>query len=84
MLWYLHLCANANTIVTSYVDEPLGTLLEQADGSGKFISIVLKPRVQISCGDKAYAKELHLKAHEMCFIANSLNFPVHIDTLVLT
>jgi organic hydroperoxide reductase OsmC/OhrA len=30
------------------------------------------------------AKELHKKANELCFIANSVNFPVKHDALIKT
>jgi organic hydroperoxide reductase OsmC/OhrA len=77
MLWYLHLCAVAGIVVVSYEDEAQGVMAEDAAGSGRFTSIVLHPRIVIAAGsdhDKALA--LHHKAHENCFIANSLNFPV--------
>jgi organic hydroperoxide reductase OsmC/OhrA len=51
---------------------------ENADGSGRFQSVVLKPRVTLAPGsDLAKARALHGIAHEKCFIANSVNFPVH-------
>lgn len=44
---------------------------------GHFTQIILKPQVTVRQGsDKALALALHHNAHEMCFIANSLNFPV--------
>lgn len=77
-LWYLHLCAEAGIIVQAYVDQAEGTMLE--DGKGRFTRIVLKPLVTlVSEKDIAQATELHHKAHEACYIANSLNFPVHCE-----
>ncbi len=77
-LWYLHLCAEAGIIVQAYVDQAEGTMLE--DGKGRFTCIVLKPLVTlVSEKDIAQATELHHKAHEACYIANSLNFPVHCE-----
>ncbi len=78
MLWYLHLCAEAGVIVMSYKDEAEGIMEETPIGSGRFTEIILKPVVtvaQVSMIDKA--NELHKSANEMCFIANSCNFPVH-------
>lgn len=76
-LWYLHLCSDAGIIVVDYIDCAEGTLEETADGSGRFLSVVLKPRVTVAPGtDIAKAQELHHVAHTKCFIANSVNFPV--------
>ena len=77
MLWYLHLCAEAGVIVTDYQDRATGKMSETKDGSGKFIEVILQPKVTVasrSSVDKA--RQLHYKAHEFCFIANSVNFLV--------
>ena len=77
MLWYLHLCAVNGVIVTEYSDEATGILRESPDGSGRFQQVTLNPVVTVSditMIDKANA--LHGEAHKMCFIANSVNFPV--------
>ena len=76
-LWYLGLCAQANVIVLSYEDAAEGTMLEENGGAGQFTSVVLRPRIVIDAtSDAKTALELHHKAHEMCFIARSVNFPV--------
>jgi organic hydroperoxide reductase OsmC/OhrA len=76
-LWYLHLCAVAGIVVTSYVDRAEGEMEETADGSGRFRRVVLKPAVMLAPGmDAALARALHAEAHAKCFIANSVNFPV--------
>lgn len=77
MLWYLHLCAEAGVVVTDYIDNATGTMTETENGGGRFIEVILNPVVTItekSMIDKA--QELHHKANELCFIANSVNFPV--------
>lgn len=75
MLWYLHLCATAGIVVTDYADEAEGTMVEDANG-GRFERVVLRPRVTISAGDAAKAAALHHEAHRLCYVANSVNFPV--------
>jgi organic hydroperoxide reductase OsmC/OhrA len=76
-LWYLHLCAAAGVVVTSYVDSAEGEMEETADGSGHFRRVLLRPVVTISPeSDQGKARELHALAHAKCFIANSVNFPV--------
>jgi organic hydroperoxide reductase OsmC/OhrA len=78
MLWYLVLCARAGVIVTEYTDRPSGTMVETPEGSGHFTEVTLRPEVTIATPDLLdEATKLHAKAHEMCFIANSTNFPVH-------
>ncbi len=78
-LWYLHLCARERLVVTSYEDSARGVMIENADGSGEFASVVLQPRVTISPGcDVHRAAALHQEAHRMCFIANSVRFPVEV------
>lgn len=78
MLSYLHLCAVNGVLVTDYVDQATGTMGETPDGGGHFIQATLHPVVTVANAtmiDKA--NELHKKASELCFIANSVNFPVH-------
>jgi len=76
-LWYLHLCAMAGIVVTTYADSAEGEMEEAADGSGRFVRVVLRPRITIAAGsDAAKARALHADAHKMCFIANSVNFHV--------
>lgn len=77
MLWYLHLCSQAKVVVVDYVDNATGIMEEALNGSRKFIEVTLNPVVTVkesSMFDKA--NNLHDKANEMCFIANSVNFPV--------
>jgi organic hydroperoxide reductase OsmC/OhrA len=77
MLWYLHLCADAGVVVTSYEDRAEGTMAETEEGAGRFTAVVLRPRVTLKAGaDLALAASLHERAHALCFIANSVNFPV--------
>jgi organic hydroperoxide reductase OsmC/OhrA len=80
MLWVLHLCAEAGIAVTSYVDEATGTMKENADGSGEFTEVVLHPVLTIADASRAAELPLlHERAHELCFIARSVKFPVHVE-----
>ncbi len=84
-LWYLHLAAEAGIAVLAYHDAPEGTMVEDAKGSGRFTRVVLRPTVTIRAGDDAArAQALHERAHEMCFIANSVNFEVGCEPTVRT
>ncbi|GJM34411.1 MAG: peroxiredoxin [Saprospiraceae bacterium] len=77
MLWYLHLCSEAGVVVTDYVDQASGTMIETADGGGHFSEVTLHPIVTLK--DQSMlekARGLHQRANQLCFIANSVNFPV--------
>ena len=81
-LWYLHFCAVSGVVVTDYVDHAEGTMVTEPEGDGRFTEIVLKPQVTIGAGDAALAEKLHHDAHEKCFIANSVNFPIRCEAAV--
>lgn len=75
-LWYLSLCAEAGVVVIAYEDAAEGVMAEETNGAGQVVSVTLRPRVTITAGDAAVALALHERAHAMCFIARSVNFPV--------
>ena len=81
-LWYLHLCAEAGVVVTAYEDRAEGVMVEQPDGGGAFAKVILRPRVVIRAGSVRLAHELHERAHALCFIARSMNFPVECEPVV--
>lgn len=83
MLWYLHLCAVGGVVVTGYVDRPVGTMAESVDGGGRFVEVLLRPQVTVAAErmvDRAVAA--HEQAHRMCFVANSVNFPIRHEPVV--
>ncbi len=82
MLSYLHLCAVSQVVVVSYVDDATGSMQLARDGSGRFLEVILNPTVTISAGDQQKALTLHHDAHEKCFIANSVNFPVNVHPTI--
>ena len=84
MLWFLHLCADAGIVVVEYEDAVSAIMAEHKDGSGEFTSVVLHPRVVITDPTRiADATSLHQRAHALCFIARSVNFPVDHDPVVV-
>ena len=85
MLSYLYLCSREGIVVTAYVDRPHGTMVQTADGGGRFEEVVLRPEVAIATPNyAARATALHDEAHKMCFIANSVNFLVRHEPLIHT
>ncbi len=82
LLSYLSFCARAGVVVTSYADDARGTMQQEGMG-GRFSEVVLRPSVVVtdaSMLDQAAA--LHDPAHEACFIASSVNFPVRHEATV--
>ena len=75
LLSYLHLCASAGIEVVAYEDRARGTMAIK-DRKMRFVEVTLAPTVTIAAGDLEQAKALHEQAHEACFIASSVNFPV--------
>lgn len=79
MLWYLHLCSNAGVTVTDYKDTPSGIGEMEPSGKGRFLKVILKPKITISTGSIEQAEKIHGEVHNFCFIARSVNFPIEID-----
>lgn len=77
LLAFLHLAADSGVVVTGYTDEARGSMRLNRDGSGEFTEVVLQPRVLVSAAEMVEpAQRLHERAHSLCFIARSVNFPV--------
>lgn len=80
-LWYLHLCAEAGISVYTYLDRAEGTMVEGKKGC--FTQIILKPEITLRPEDDIHlAMELHHRAHALCYIANSLNFPMTCEPVI--
>ena len=77
MMSYLYVCKQNGIEVVFYTDEAEATLEVLDDGSARFTVIKLNPKVRITNIDKIEeALSLHKKANQLCFIANSCNFPI--------
>jgi organic hydroperoxide reductase OsmC/OhrA len=77
MMWVLHLCSDAGIAITEYSDEAFGEMSEHRDGSGEFTRVVLQPRMAITDAARVEeAKAIHGRAHKVCCLARSMNFPV--------
>jgi organic hydroperoxide reductase OsmC/OhrA len=82
MLSYLHSAVVHGIVVTGYTDEATGSMLQQGNG-GHFTSVTLHPIVTIVSGDPELARSIHAEASANCFIAQSVNFPVHHEPTIL-
>jgi organic hydroperoxide reductase OsmC/OhrA len=77
MMSYLYVCAQAGIEILSYWDDAVATLEVDPDGSGRFTEVMLNPKVTIAQAERIEeALALHTKANQLCFIANSCNFPI--------
>lgn len=82
MLSYLHACVSVGVVVTSYVDDATAVMVTEGNG-GRFREVILRPRITVADeGMVAPAVGAHEPAHDWCFIANSVNFPVTIEPTV--
>ena len=82
MLFFLDFARRAGLVVTSYEDEAEGEMHKGSDGKVRITRIALRPRILFG-GDEpepAVIEELHHKAHEACFIANSITTEVVVES----
>jgi organic hydroperoxide reductase OsmC/OhrA len=80
MLWFVGLASARKITVNRYRDEAEGTLEKNAEGRMAVTRVILRPAVEFDAppSPKVLA-ELHHKAHEKCFIANSVKTEVVIE-----
>ena len=81
MLWFLHIAYNRKLIVDRYSDHAVGVLEKDGTGRLSVTRVTLRPAVVFSSTSPASAQlaELHEKAHEECFIANSVKTEIVIE-----
>lgn len=84
MLSYLALCARQRICVLAYSDRAEAWMQTTASGGGRFTSATLHPHVVVRyAAHVERAAALHDRAHALCFIANSCNFPIIHDATVV-
>jgi organic hydroperoxide reductase OsmC/OhrA len=83
MLTFVWLASRAGFVADSYEDEAVGAMSKNERGAWWVSTVTLRPRIVWS-GDKlpppAEIEQLHHRAHEDCFIANSIKTEVKIET----
>src|SRR5688500_3310649 len=84
LLSYLHLCALNGIVLTAYEDDARGTMVEDEVKGGYFTEVNLNITMKITdLLKKEKAAELHHQANKLCFIANSVNFPVKHNVVII-
>jgi len=82
MLFFVDFARRAGFVVDSYVDEAEGVLDKRADGKMWMSRVTLRPRVEFSGANPPTEEELadlHHRAHDACFIANSVTTEVTVE-----
>jgi len=81
MLFFVDFARRAGFVIDDYVDEAEGVLEKNAAGKIAITRVTLRPRVTWD-GDppgEAAIADLHHRAHEACFIANSVMTEVKVE-----
>ncbi|HYU77716.1 MAG TPA: OsmC family protein [Vicinamibacterales bacterium] len=82
-LTYLFLAARSGLAIVSYADDAEG-VLGSVDGKTRMYRVTLRPRISIAAGsNEGLARELVEKAHQGCFIANSVSAVVQIEPRIV-
>jgi organic hydroperoxide reductase OsmC/OhrA len=81
MLFFVDFARRAGLVIDDYVDEAEGELGKLADGKMAMTRVTLRPQVTWADQppDEATLADLHHRAHEACFIANSVTTEVRIE-----
>jgi organic hydroperoxide reductase OsmC/OhrA len=84
MLFFLSFASSAGFTVESYEDSPEGTMARNDAGKEVMTEFVLRPLVTFK--ERAPSEEefmaMHHKAHEECYIANSVRGVVRVEPVI--
>jgi organic hydroperoxide reductase OsmC/OhrA len=82
MLWFLTMAVKRKFVVDRYFDAAVGVMEKNADGKMAMTVVTLRPEVSFS-GENLPTREqigqMHHRAHEECFIANSVKTEVRCE-----
>jgi len=81
MLFFVDFARRAGLVVDSYVDEAEGVLDKRDDGKMWMSRVTLQPKIAFSGAPPAPEQiaDLHHRAHDACFIANSVTTEVTVQ-----
>jgi organic hydroperoxide reductase OsmC/OhrA len=86
MLWFLAIAAKRRFCVDRYFDAAVGTMGKNAEGREAMLTVTLRPEVLFS-GEHLPTREeladMHHKAHDECFIANSVKTEVRCEPVIV-
>lgn len=81
MLWFLSIAAKEGFVIDKYTDNAVGEMRNNAEGKLVVDVVTLRPTVQWSSDNQPTATDvvnMHERAHDECFIANSVKTTVRI------
>ena len=82
MLWFVSLASTMKLVVNRYVDNAEGVLEKNSEGRMTMTRVTLRPVVEFDTPPSpAVLAKLHHKAHEKCFIANSVRTQVIVEPI---
>ncbi len=85
MLWFLAIAAKKGFVVEKYTDNAIAIVGKNAEGKTAVTRVTLRPSAEFA-GEKRPAQSdieaMHHKAHEECFIANSVKSEVRCEPVV--
>jgi organic hydroperoxide reductase OsmC/OhrA len=81
MLFFVDFARRAGFVIDAYVDEAEGVLEKRADGKMAMTRATLRPRLSWAGNPPGQASiaDLHHRAHQACFIANSVTTEVTVE-----
>ncbi len=84
MLWFLDIACRAGWRVDDYRDDVVGVMDRNAQGQMVITVVTLRPAVRFSGKQPTRAEldHLHHRAHEECFIANSVKSEVRCEPVI--
>ena len=85
MLWFLSLAAQSGWVVDRYRDAATGWMTTNAAGKLWLSMVTLRPEVRFGGAQQPDAqtlRQLHHRAHEECFIANSVKSEIRCEPVV--
>ena len=82
MLFFLSFAAMAGFVIDRYEDEAVGEMGKNASGKTALVKITLRPKIAWVGAPPSAEKldELHHKSHDHCYIANTINSHVEIES----
>jgi organic hydroperoxide reductase OsmC/OhrA len=84
MLSFLHVAREAGFVVTRYRDAAEGVMTKRDDGEMWVSKVTLRPEITYQGRQPSPAERdhMHHRAHEMCFIANSVKTEIVVEEVV--
>ena len=85
MLWFLDLASRAGIAIARYEDAAAGRMGRNAEGKLVVDVVTLRPRTRVTGARVPDAEELaalHHRAHEECFLANSVRCEIRCEPIL--